>query len=163
MPLLICYVLRFSTPCAELDNLAILLAGAFSPKGDHGPLSAKALSGCSPGVTWHGFRHTLEQAVSPASYPTASTRRLMRPAANAHTDPKVYVDCREDYRISATIYTNRLSKSRDILTLFFYKKWTTGLVFPSNCHAELDLLTPFSLSSPRRRGSPSRIFIYIFH
>ena len=27
------------------DYLAILLAGAFSPKGDHGPLSAKALSG----------------------------------------------------------------------------------------------------------------------
>jgi hypothetical protein len=48
----------------------------------------------------------------PTSYPTASTRRLMRPAANARTDPKVYVDCREDYRISATIYTNRLSKSR---------------------------------------------------
>ena len=45
MPLLICYVLRFSTPCAEWDDLAILLAGAFSPKGDHGPLSAKALSG----------------------------------------------------------------------------------------------------------------------
>ena len=53
MPLLICYVLKFSTPCAEWDDLAILLAGAFSPKGDHGPLSAKALSGCSPGVTWH--------------------------------------------------------------------------------------------------------------
>lgn len=99
----------------------------------------------------------------PTSYPTASTRRLMRPAANARTDPKVYVDCHGDYRISATIYTNRLSKSRDILTLFFYKKWTTGLVFPSNFHAGLDLLTPFSLSSPRRRGSPSRIFIYISH
>jgi hypothetical protein len=55
MPLLICYVLRFSTPCAEWDDLAILLAGAFSPKGDHGPLSAKALSGCSPGVTCHSF------------------------------------------------------------------------------------------------------------
>jgi hypothetical protein len=26
MPLLICYVLRFSTPCAEWDYLAILLA-----------------------------------------------------------------------------------------------------------------------------------------
>ena len=99
----------------------------------------------------------------PTSYPTASTRRLMRLAANARTDPKIYVDCHEDYRISATIYTNRLSKSRDILTLFFYKKWTTGLVFPSNSHAGLDLLTPFSLSSPRRRGSPSRIFIYISH
>jgi len=36
----------------------------------------------------------------------------MGPAANARTDPKVYVDCHEDYRISATIYTNRLSKSR---------------------------------------------------
>lgn len=34
------------------DGLAILLAGVF------------------PGITWHGFRHTLEQAVSPASYPT---------------------------------------------------------------------------------------------
>ena len=94
------------------DDLAILLAGAFSPKGDHGPLSAKALSGCSPGVTWHGFRHTLEQAVSPTSYPTTSTRRWMRPIANARTDPKVYVDCHGDYRISSIIYTNRLSTSR---------------------------------------------------
>jgi len=58
----------------------------------------------------------------PTSYPTASTRRLMRPAANARTDPKVYVDCHGDYQISATIYTNRLSKSRDILTLFFLIK-----------------------------------------
>ena len=76
------------------DGLAILLAGVF------------------PGVTWHGFRHTLEQAVSPASYPTTSTRRWMRPIANARTDPKVYVDCHGDYRISITIYTNRLSASR---------------------------------------------------
>ena len=145
MPLLICYVLRFSTPCAEWDDLAILLAGAF------------------PGVTCHSFEHTRVGHV-PTSYPTASTRRLMRPAANARTDPKVYVDCHGDYRISATIYTNRLSKSRDILTLFFFdKKWIIGLVFPSNCHADLDLLTPFSLSSPRRRGSPSSIFIYISH
>jgi hypothetical protein len=144
MPLLICYVLRFSTPCAEWDDLAILLAGAF------------------PGVTCHSFKWTRVGRI-PTSYPTEPSRRLMGPAANARTDPKVYVDCHEDYRISATIYTNRLSKSRDILTLFFYKKWTTGLVFPSNCHAGLDLLTPFSLSSPRRRGSPSRIFIYIFH
>jgi len=105
MPLLICYVLRFSTPCAEWDDLAILLAGAFSPKGDHGPLSAKALSGCSPGVTCHSFKWTRVGRV-PTSYPTTSTRRLMRPAANARTDPKVYVDCHEDYRISATIYTN---------------------------------------------------------
>ena len=37
----------------------------------------------------------------------------MRPVANARTDPKVYVDCHGDYRISATIYTNRLSVSRD--------------------------------------------------
>ena len=45
MPLLISFFLKFSTPCAERDDLAILLAGAFSPKGDHGPLSAEALSG----------------------------------------------------------------------------------------------------------------------
>jgi hypothetical protein len=43
--------------CLIWDALAMLLAGAF------------------PGVTWHGFRHTLEQAVSPASYPTSPTRR----------------------------------------------------------------------------------------
>ena len=48
----------------------------------------------------------------PTSYPTEPSRRLMGPAANARTDPKVYVDCHEDYRISATIYTNRLSASR---------------------------------------------------
>ena len=49
------------------DALAMLLAGAF------------------PGVTWHGFRHTLEQAVSPASYPTSPTRRWMRLVADART------------------------------------------------------------------------------
>ena len=37
----------------------------------------------------------------------------MRPAANARTDPKVYVDCHGDYRISAIIYTNRQPTSRD--------------------------------------------------
>ena len=48
----------------------------------------------------------------PTSYPTASTRRWMCLAANARTDPKVYVDCHEDYRISAIIYTNRSPASR---------------------------------------------------
>ena len=51
----------------------------------------------------------------PTSYPTTSTRRWMRPIANARTDPKVYVDCHGDYRISVTIYTNRKSASRDFL------------------------------------------------
>ena len=37
------------------------------------------------GVTWCGFRLTLEQAVSPASYPTTPTRRWMRLVADART------------------------------------------------------------------------------
>jgi hypothetical protein len=37
------------------------------------------------GVTWHGFRHTLEQAVSPASYPTTPTKRWMGLIADART------------------------------------------------------------------------------
>ncbi len=43
------------------------------------------LAGAFLGVTWRGFRHTLEQAASPASYPTTSTRRLMNPTADART------------------------------------------------------------------------------
>jgi len=43
------------------------------------------LAGAFPGVTWHGIRHTLEQAVSPASYPTSPTRRWMRLVADART------------------------------------------------------------------------------
>jgi len=34
----------------------------------------------------------------PASYPTASTRRLMSPIADARTDHKVYADCHRDCR-----------------------------------------------------------------
>ena len=86
------------------DDLAILLAGAF------------------PGVTWRPFGGRSRVGRVPTSYPTGPSRRLMGPAANARTDPKVYVDCREDYRISATIYTNRLLKSRDILFIAAMKK-----------------------------------------
>jgi hypothetical protein len=60
------------------DDLAVLLAGAF------------------PGVTWRPCGRTRVGRV-PTSYPTASTRRLMGPAANARTDQMVYVDCREDF------------------------------------------------------------------
>ena len=63
-----------------MHALAVLLAGAF------------------PGVTWCGFSHTLEQAASPASYPTTSTRRLMNPTADARTGRKAYADCRRDCR-----------------------------------------------------------------
>ena len=34
----------------------------------------------------------------PASYPTASTRRLMSPIADARTDHKIYADCHRDCR-----------------------------------------------------------------
>jgi len=125
MPLLICYVLRFSTPCAEWDDLAILLAGAF------------------PGVTCHSFKRTRVGRV-PTSYPTASTRRWMCLAANARTDPKVYVDCHEDYRISATIYTNRLSKSRGFQ---FIKNYCTL--------SQYTTLRGFRGRAPRRGGDGS--------
>ena len=48
------------------DDLAVLLAGAF------------------PGVTWHPCERTRAGRV-PASYPIASTRRLMSPVADART------------------------------------------------------------------------------
>ena len=53
------------------DALAVLLAGVF------------------PGVTWRPWGRTRAGLV-PASYPTASTRRLMSPVADARTGPKAY-------------------------------------------------------------------------
>ena len=65
-----------------------------------------------------GLRSRVDRV--PTSYPTGPSRKLMGPAANARTDPKVYVDCRGDYRISAMIYTNRLSASRDSYFAFSF-------------------------------------------
>lgn len=59
------------------DDLAVLLAGVF------------------PGVTWRPWGRTRAGRI-PASYPIASTRRLMCPAADARTGSMAYADCRED-------------------------------------------------------------------
>jgi len=41
---------------------------------------------------------------------------LKGPAANARTDRMVYVDCREDYRITGVIYINGMAMSRNIFS-----------------------------------------------
>jgi hypothetical protein len=53
--------------------------------------------GLSPALPSIRFSERTRAGHVPASYPTASTRRLMGPAANARTDQMVYVDCREDF------------------------------------------------------------------
>ena len=43
----------------------------------------------------------------------------MCPAANARTDRMVYVDCREDYRITGVIYINGMAMPLGPLTLLY--------------------------------------------
>jgi len=72
-----CGALRAIAFLFDWDNLTVLLAGAF------------------PGITWRLCGRTRAGRI-PASYPIASTRRLMCPAADARTGSMAYADCRED-------------------------------------------------------------------
>ena len=69
-----------------------------SPQGDHGPLSAKALSGLQARRYLARLSPHTRAGRVPASYPTTSTRRLMNPTADARTGRKAYADCRRDCR-----------------------------------------------------------------
>ena len=68
--------------------------------------------GLSPALPGVRFSKRTRAGRVPASYPTGPSRKLKGPAANARTDRMVYVDCREDYRITGVIYINEMGMSR---------------------------------------------------